>query len=40
MMATAAIGLIARHNASISGAEVGGQGEIGVASAMGAALLS
>jgi L-serine dehydratase len=40
MMVAGVIGLIARHNASISGAEVGCQGEIGVASAMGAALLS
>ncbi|MEI6242561.1 MAG: L-serine ammonia-lyase, iron-sulfur-dependent, subunit alpha, partial [Chlamydiota bacterium] len=30
----------AQHNASISGAEVGCQGEIGVASAMGAAALA
>ncbi len=40
LLAAAAIALIARHNASISGAEVGCQGEIGVASAMGAALLA
>lgn len=40
MLAAAVIGFIARHNASISGAEVGCQGEIGVASAMAAALLS
>lgn len=39
-LAAAAIGFIAKHNASISGAEVGCQGEIGVASAMGAALLA
>ncbi|OGV45792.1 MAG: L-serine ammonia-lyase [Lentisphaerae bacterium GWF2_44_16] len=40
MFVAAAIGFIVKHNASISGAEVGCQGEIGVASAMGAALLS
>jgi L-serine dehydratase len=34
------IGFIAKHNSSISGAEVGCQGEIGVASAMAAALLA
>lgn len=39
-LAAAVIGFIAKHNASISGAEVGCQGEIGVASAMGAALLA
>ncbi len=40
LMAAALIGMIARANASISGAEVGCQGEVGVASAMAAALLS
>ena len=40
LIVAAAIGMIAKHNASISGAEVGCQGEIGVASSMGAALLS
>ncbi len=39
-VAAAAIGLIARHNASIAGAEVGCQGEVGVASAMAAAFLA
>ena len=39
-LAAAAVGFIAKHNASIAGAEVGCQGEIGVASAMGAAMLS
>lgn len=34
------VGLIARTNASISGAEVGCQGEVGVASAMAAAMLA
>ena len=34
------IAFVARHNASISGAEVGCQGEIGVASAMAAALIA
>ena len=38
LLAAAAVGFIARHNASISGAEVGCQGEIGVASAMAAAM--
>ena len=36
-LASAAVGFIAKHNASIAGAEVGCQGEIGVASAMAAA---
>lgn len=40
LMAAASIGYLVRHNASIAGAEVGCQGEIGVASAMGAALLA
>lgn len=40
LLAAAAVAFIAKHNASISGAEVGCQGEIGVASAMGAALLA
>ena len=40
LLAATAIGFIAKHNASISGSEVGCQGEIGVASAMGAALLA
>ncbi len=40
LLTAAAIGMIARRNASISGAEVGCQGEIGVASAMAAAMLS
>ncbi|MEW5774650.1 MAG: L-serine ammonia-lyase [Thermodesulfobacteriota bacterium] len=40
LLAGAAIGLLARHNASVSGAEVGCQGEIGVASAMAAAMLA
>lgn len=40
LLAAAAVGFIVKHNASISGAEVGCQGEIGVASAMGAALLA
>lgn len=38
LMAAAAVGYLAKHNASIAGAEVGCQGEVGVASAMGAAL--
>lgn len=40
LLAAAAVGFVARHNASISGAEVGCQGEIGVASAMAAALVT
>ena len=40
LIAAAAIGFIIKHNASISGAEVGCQGEVGVASSMGAALLA
>ena len=40
LMAATAIGFLCKHNASISGAEVGCQGEVGVASAMAAALLA
>lgn len=40
LMAAAAIGFLIKHNASISGAEVGCQGEVGAASAMSAALLA
>ena len=40
LLVAGAIGGIARHNASISGAEVGCQGEIGVASSMAAALIA
>ncbi|WP_027721277.1 L-serine ammonia-lyase [Maridesulfovibrio zosterae] len=40
MLASAAIGFICKHNASIAGAEVGCQGEIGVASSMAAALIT
>jgi L-serine dehydratase len=40
LLAAALIGFIARHNAGIAGAEVGCQGEIGVASAMAAAMLA
>ena len=39
-LAAAAIGFIAKHNASIAGAEVGCQGEIGVASSMAAAMIT
>ncbi len=39
-LAAAAIGFLVRHNASIAGADVGCQGEIGTASAMGAAMLT
>ncbi|MDC0335614.1 L-serine ammonia-lyase [Pseudodesulfovibrio sp.] len=40
MLAAAAIGFLCKHNASISGAEVGCQGEVGVGSTMAAAFLS
>ena len=39
-LAAALIAFIAKHNASIAGAEVGCQGEIGVASSMGAAFIT
>ncbi|RFC63100.1 L-serine ammonia-lyase [Fulvimarina endophytica] len=39
LLAAAAIGALVKHNASISGAEVGCQGEVGSASAMAAAGL-
>ena len=40
ILASAAVGMLAKHNAGIAGAEVGCQGEVGVASAMGAAMLT
>jgi L-serine dehydratase len=40
LLAAAAVGFVAKNNASISGAEVGCQGEIGVASAMAAAMMA
>ncbi|MEF2144806.1 MAG: L-serine ammonia-lyase [Desulfovibrionaceae bacterium] len=40
LMAAAAVGFLCKHNASIAGAEVGCQGEVGVASSMAAALLA
>ncbi len=40
MLAAAAIGFLIKHNASISGAEMGCMGEIGSASAMAAAMLA
>ena len=40
MLAAAVIGFLVKHNASISGAEMGCMGEIGTASAMGAAFLT
>ena len=40
LLVAALIGFIAKHNASISGAEVGCQGEVGVASAMAAAMVA
>ena len=40
LLAAGAVGLICKTNASVAGAEVGCQGEIGVASAMAAAMVS
>ncbi|MDD5270562.1 MAG: L-serine ammonia-lyase [Candidatus Omnitrophica bacterium] len=40
LLAGAAVGFIIKHNASIAGAEVGCQGEIGAASSMAAAILA
>lgn len=40
MLAAAAVGFLVKHNASISGAEMGCMGEIGSASAMAAAMLT
>ncbi len=40
VLAAAAIGYLCKHNATLSGAEGGCQAEIGVASAMGAALIA
>ncbi|NCD32306.1 MAG: L-serine ammonia-lyase [Spartobacteria bacterium] len=40
LLAAALVGFLAKNNASISGAEVGCQGEVGVASAMAAAMMS
>jgi len=40
LLAAAAVGFLAKHNATIAGAEGGCQAEIGVASAMGAAMLA
>ncbi len=40
LLGAAAVGFIAKQNASISGAEVGCQGEIGVAASMAAALVA
>ncbi|MCB2187316.1 MAG: L-serine ammonia-lyase [Deltaproteobacteria bacterium] len=40
LWAAAAVGFLIRHNASIAGAEVGCQGEIGAASSMAAALFA
>ncbi len=40
VLASAAVGYLAKHNAGIAGAEMGCQGEVGVASAMSAAMLS
>ena len=40
LLAAALVGFLAKHNAAIAGAEVGCQGEVGVASAMAAAMLA
>ena len=40
MLAAAAVGFLAKNNAGIAGAEVGCQGEVGVAAAMAAAMLA
>jgi L-serine dehydratase len=40
LLAAAAVGYLGKHNATLSGAEGGCQAEIGVASAMGAALIA
>lgn len=40
LLASAAVGMLAKHNAGIAGAEVGCQGEVGVAAAMAAAMLA
>ncbi|WP_272700721.1 L-serine ammonia-lyase [Desulfovibrio sp. Fe33] len=40
LLAACAIGFLCKHNASISGAEVGCQGEVGVASTMAAAMIA
>lgn len=40
LLAAAAVGFLVKHNASISGAEMGCMGEVGTASAMGAAMLA
>lgn len=40
VLASAAVGFLAKHNAGIAGAEVGCQGEVGVASSMAAAMLA
>ena len=40
LLASVAVGMLCKHNAGIAGAEVGCQGEIGVASSMAAAMLA
>ncbi len=40
LLAAVSIGFLCKHNSSIAGAEVGCQGEIGVASAMAAAMIT
>ncbi len=39
-LAASVVGFLAKNNASVAGAEVGCQGEVGVASSMGAAMLA
>ena len=40
LLASAIVGFLVKHNASIAGAEVGCQGEVGSASSMAAAMLA
>jgi len=40
LLAAAAVGFLCKHNASLAGAEVGCQGEVGVATGMAAAMLA
>lgn len=40
MLAAAVVGMLAKRHASIAGADVGCQGEIGVSSSMAAALVA
>lgn len=40
LLAAAGVGMLCKHNASIAGADVGCQGEVGTATAMGAAMFT